>query len=96
MDGMLSQDEINALCAQLRASADLVGLLQRDCNSWNKQVDTISVQEIEAMIEQRRLAKMSKDFAKADEIRTTLLNRNVILEDSPNGAKITIFYVCHI
>jgi len=80
-----NQDEINALCAQLRASADLVGLLQRDCNSWNKQVDTISVQEIEAMIEQRRLAKMSKDFAKADEIRTTLLNRNVILEDSPNG-----------
>lgn len=79
------QDKINQLCSRLKNEASLLGLLQNDCHSWNKQSDGISAEEIERQIELRRLAKLNKDFAKADEIRNNLLNNNIILEDSPSG-----------
>lgn len=79
------QNEINELCACLKNSANLLGLLQRDCRSWNKQSTEISKEEIEKQIELRRIAKLNKDFATADEIRNNLLKNNVILEDSPTG-----------
>lgn len=79
------RNKINELCACLKNSANLLGLLQRDCRSWNKQSTEISKEEIEKQIELRRIAKSNKDFATADEIRNNLLKNNVILEDSPTG-----------
>jgi cysteinyl-tRNA synthetase len=43
------------------------------------------VAEIEAFIEERAQAKKAKDFAKADQIRNTLKEKGVLLEDSPSG-----------
>lgn len=79
------QNRINELCSELKNNANLLGLLQRDCSSWNKQSNTISMEEIEKQIELRRIAKLNKDFAKADEIRNNLLKNDVVLEDSPSG-----------
>ncbi|MEX1311691.1 MAG: DALR domain-containing protein, partial [Candidatus Sulfomarinibacteraceae bacterium] len=41
--------------------------------------------EIDALVEERRTARASKDFARADEIRDELTNRGIVLEDTPHG-----------
>ena len=43
--------------------------------------------EIEAMIEERNLARRNRDFARADQIRNDLAARGIILEDTPQGTK---------
>ena len=43
--------------------------------------------EIEALIEQRTVAKKAKDFAKADEIRTLLETKAIQLMDTANGTQ---------
>ncbi|HPO03811.1 MAG TPA: cysteine--tRNA ligase, partial [Treponemataceae bacterium] len=40
---------------------------------------------IEALIEERKAAKQSKNFARADEIRNLLKAEGIVLEDSPTG-----------
>lgn len=45
----------------------------------------VSEGEINKMIEDRATAKKAKDFKRADEIRSQLLEKGVILEDSPKG-----------
>jgi cysteinyl-tRNA synthetase len=41
--------------------------------------------EVEALIEARKLARASKDFAESDRIRDSLLERGIVLEDTPQG-----------
>ena len=43
--------------------------------------------DIEAMIAQRQEARKNKDFAKADEIRDTLLAMGIVLKDTREGVK---------
>ncbi len=43
--------------------------------------------EIEAMIEERNLARRNRNFARADQIRNDLAARGIILEDTPQGTK---------
>jgi cysteinyl-tRNA synthetase len=45
----------------------------------------ISREEIEALIEERAAARKARDFARGDEIRDSLLARNIVLLDSPQG-----------
>ena len=47
--------------------------------------DPAFVAEIEAMIEERKKAKSTKNYAKADEIRRILHEKGIIVEDSPTG-----------
>lgn len=44
-------------------------------------------EEIEALIEERNLARKNKDFARADEIRDLLKEKNIMLEDTPQGVR---------
>lgn len=44
-------------------------------------------EEIEALIEERTQARKNKDFARADEIRNTLLEKGIALEDTREGVK---------
>ncbi len=41
--------------------------------------------EIEGLIQERADARKNKNFSRADEIRDELLDRNIILEDGPEG-----------
>ncbi|MBA4495867.1 cysteine--tRNA ligase [Paenactinomyces guangxiensis] len=43
--------------------------------------------EIEALIQERQQARKDRNFARADAIRDQLLNRGIILEDTPQGVR---------
>ena len=47
----------------------------------------VPVDEIERLIEARHAARRSRDFGEADRIRDGLMDRGVLLEDSPAGTR---------
>jgi cysteinyl-tRNA synthetase len=69
--------------AALRASANLLGLLQRSAEEWFQGGEDSVV--IEARIAERAEAKKNRDFAAADRIRAELIAEGIVLEDGPNG-----------
>lgn len=50
-----------------------------------QKLDPAFVKEIEALIAERNAAKKAKNYQRADEIRNMLRDKNIILEDSPQG-----------
>jgi cysteinyl-tRNA synthetase len=48
---------------------------------------TVSPEEIEQLIKDRELARKSKDFKKADEIRKQLEDKGILLKDTPKGTE---------
>ena len=50
-------------------------------------IDTELEQYVIAKIEERKAAKKEKDFAKADAIRSELLEKGIVLEDTREGVK---------
>jgi cysteinyl-tRNA synthetase len=43
--------------------------------------------EIQKLIDERQKARKDKNFARADEIRNTLKEMGIVLEDTPAGVK---------
>ena len=72
--------------ANLRAVANLMGLLEGDAGSWFKGAagdgDTA---RIEARIGERAAARRLRDYAEADRIRDELKEQGIELEDRPDG-----------
>ncbi len=69
----------------LKASAALLGLLERSADAWFKGGADESA--IEARIAERTEAKKNRDFATADRIRDELKADGIVLEDGPSGTK---------
>lgn len=81
-----------ALGALLRQLGGVLGILQSDPASFLKsgglQKDQVlSEASIEALIDQRRLAKQEGRYADADSIRKELLEKGIVLEDSRQGTR---------
>ncbi len=72
------------LAAQLKAFGLILGVLQENPEVFLQAggSDAISAEEIENLIAERIQAKNDKNFARADEIRKSLLVQGVVLEDS--------------
>lgn len=51
------------------------------------QTPSLVDEAIDQLIEEREQARKSRDFARADEIRDTLKEQNIILEDTPQGTR---------
>jgi len=86
----MDEAERSRLASTLKASGQLMGVLQQEPNSWfhgnaGKAADGITPSEIEAQIEARQDARNRKDFAESDRIRDTLLQHGIVLEDDPGG-----------
>ena len=73
--------------ADLRASAEFLGLLQTDADTWFHAAPGLALDadRIESLIEQRAAARGEGDFATADRIRGDLMSAGVILEDGGGG-----------
>ena len=71
---------LNALKAKITALTDVLGLITE------KEAEMLD-EEIENLIVQRQQARKDRDFAKADEIRDTLLAKGIVLEDTREGVR---------
>ncbi len=79
-----------ALKGRILAAGKLLGILQQDATEWLQAAvspDAISQVAIEALIKERHEAKLAKNYARADDVRATLLAQGVTLEDSREGTQ---------
>ena len=76
---------VSDLIGQLKAGAELVGLLTKNPSDWFRGEVGDDAAEIDALIAARLDARKAKDFAKADEIRNQLTAMGIILDDGPTG-----------
>lgn len=75
-----------ALVRQLKGLGKILNILQRDpANFLQGGVKADDEARIQALIDERAAAKKAKNFARADEIRASLLKEGVELMDSPKG-----------
>lgn len=82
----------NAAVQQLLAGGSLLGLLIQTPDAYFTQgqpggPSSITTDAIEALIEQRKAARASGDYAGADRIRDDLLASGIELEDSREGTR---------
>lgn len=83
-----AQDTVNKLVKKLKKEANFLGLLKKDAKQWFKgDSNPISDTEIERMILERSEAKNIKDYKKADDIRSKLLEMGVKIEDGKSGTE---------
>jgi cysteinyl-tRNA synthetase len=87
------------LAGELRALADVAGVLQVAPDQWfrlsaerpleiregGEDAPTLSEAQIEQLIRARETARRSRDFALADKVRAQLSAAGVVLEDQPGG-----------
>ena len=74
--------------ARLRASGELLGLLQQAPEHWfeqRKAETQLSESDIEGLIAERNAARAQRDFTTADRIRDDLAERGIVIKDSPEG-----------
>jgi cysteinyl-tRNA synthetase len=82
--------ERRLLAARLRASAELLGLLQSPVESWFKAPTAESAlrdADVERLLQARRDARSRKDFPEADRIRAQLTAAGILIEDGPTGTR---------
>lgn len=71
---------IGAVRAEILELGDVLGLIL-------EKKEELLAEDIEKLIEERQAARKAKDFARADEIRNTLLDRGIVLLDTREGVK---------
>ncbi|CAI8326231.1 MAG: Cysteine--tRNA ligase [Porticoccaceae bacterium UBA1117] len=89
MHTAVGADQVS-LSSELLGLAELMGLLQNDPEEWftlARGAGDISKQDIEMLIAKRQQAKDDKDYSGADQIRQSLLDQGVVLEDSRAGTQ---------
>ena len=83
-------EKAQALASELKAMANILGILQADPVEFLQGVSQdsdvgLSVDVIETLVSQRIQAKKDKQYARADEIRQQLDAEGILLEDSREG-----------
>jgi cysteinyl-tRNA synthetase len=67
-------------------AAGLLGVLTLSSDQWFEGGDASLKAEVEALLEQRAVARAAKDWPEADRIRDRLNALNVVVMDGPDGA----------
>jgi cysteinyl-tRNA synthetase len=91
----LSEASLKQVHATNAFVAEVLGLINAQPEDVLKQLqknehDTsstgVDAAWIEALIEERKAAKISKNWARADEIRKEVASKNIVLKDNPDGS----------
>ena len=75
--------------AAFKKAANILGFLKADPAAWlaqDKVASGIDAAWVDALVAERVAAKAAKNFARADEIRKILAEKNVVIEDSAAGS----------
>ena len=75
-----SEAFLTALYDQMKSLCDVLGII------IEKEEEMLDA-EIEALIEERQVARKEKNFQRADEIRDILLEKGIILKDTREGVQ---------
>lgn len=76
--------------AAFKAAANILGFLRETPSVWLAQgaaKSDVDASWIEGLIAERAAAKTAKNYARADEVRKILMDKNIIIEDFPDGTK---------
>ncbi len=74
--------------AALLGAGKFLGLLQNDPEQWFKGSDnSIDAAWVENLLAERAQARKRRDFTTSDRIRDELAAKNIVIEDSPQGAR---------
>ncbi len=76
------------IASALKGSAALMGLLKKSPTEWfqgHMHSTNIDSSDIETLIAVRHTAKAAKNFTESDKIRAQLLEKGIILLDTPTG-----------
>ncbi len=76
---------MNDLIASFKAMTEHLAIAQHTADQWFQGNDVTLSERVEAQIQARMQARKDRNFARADEIRATLLAEGIVLEDSPAG-----------
>lgn len=80
-------EQANQLCGLLVRLGAVLGILQGSAEDFLHSGDAeVDAAEIDSLIVQRRDARASKDWARADEIRDKLAAMKVVVEDTAEGS----------
>ncbi len=82
------KEKIKVYKGQILAVGNILGILQNSPDKWlgiGQTSDSIDSSKIDSLIEERKLARESKDFSRADEIRNELAAMGIEIEDTPKG-----------
>ena len=80
VSGLSSKGCLQAFYEMLSKLTDVLGLIV-------EKKEEILDGDIERLIAERQAARKEKNFARADEIRTELLEKGIVLEDTREGVK---------
>ena len=81
------------MAGQLKRLANILGLLQLEPLEFLRGVGgsnqdcSLSDDVIDALVEERKQAREEKNWSRADEIRDTLKENNIVLDDSADGTR---------
>jgi cysteinyl-tRNA synthetase len=78
--------DVSSSRSYLLKAMDLLTELTSVLGLLTKENDTLD-ENLQALIDERQTARKNKDFKKSDEIRDLLLEKGIIIEDTPTGVK---------
>ncbi|MFT3898481.1 MAG: cysteine--tRNA ligase [Thermomonas sp.] len=83
-----SPTERSTLKSRLLGAGLALGLLQQDPAAWfARGASGDDDARIQALVDERNVAKKNRDFARSDAIRDQLANEGILLEDTPAGVR---------
>ena len=81
----INKTNSSELLILLKSLAQILGLLSKDPEHFLQGNNSKDDLDIELMIKKRNDAKKNKNFQEADDIRANLLEKGILLEDTPEG-----------